>query len=53
MSRTGHLGLGLYIAKQIVLGQRWQMPNARSVGGTTTFAMCLPRQKESKEPLTS
>ena len=41
-SPAGHLGLGLYIARQIVLASGGTL-GARSVGGTTTFLMRLPR----------
>jgi PAS domain S-box-containing protein len=40
-STTGRLGLGLYIANQIVLASGGSL-QARSAGGTTTFAMHLP-----------
>ena len=36
------LGLGLYIAKQIVASHGGTL-NARSLDGTTTFAVVLPR----------
>jgi signal transduction histidine kinase len=45
-STTGNLGLGLYIAKQIVVASGGTL-EARSVDGTTTFAMRLPRQSAS------
>jgi signal transduction histidine kinase len=41
-SATGHLGLGLYIAHQIVLSHGGML-DAHSAGGTTTFVMRLPR----------
>lgn len=41
-SATGNLGLGLYIAKQIVLTSGGTL-DVRSADGTTTFAMRLPR----------
>lgn len=41
-SAGGNLGLGLYIAKQIVLAHGGTL-DARSTDGTTIFAMCLPR----------
>jgi signal transduction histidine kinase len=41
-STTGNLGLGLYIAHQIVLSHRGTL-DAHSAGGTTTFTMRLPR----------
>ena len=44
-SATGNLGLGLYIAHQIVLSHRGAL-DGRSVGGTTTFVMRLPRGDE-------
>jgi len=40
-SPTGHLGLGLYIASQIVQSHGGTL-EARSAGGTTTFVMRLP-----------
>lgn len=42
-SRAGNLGLGLYIAKEIVVAHGGTL-EARSEGGVTTFAMRLPRQ---------
>jgi signal transduction histidine kinase len=42
-SATGNLGLGLYIAHQIVLSHGGTL-DARSAGGTTTFVMRLPRR---------
>ncbi len=39
---TGNLGLGLYIAKQIVLSHGGTL-DAHSAGGRTTFVMRLPR----------
>jgi PAS domain S-box-containing protein len=42
-SSTGNLGLGLYIAKQIVLTSGGTL-DARSADGSTTFALRLPRQ---------
>lgn len=41
-SATGNLGLGLYIAHQIVLSHGGML-DAHSAGGTTTFVMRLPR----------
>ena len=41
-SATGSLGLGLYIAQQIVLSHGGTL-NAHSADGTTTFLMRLPR----------
>jgi signal transduction histidine kinase len=41
-SATGNLGLGLYIAHQIVLSHGGTL-DAHSAGGTTTFVMRLPR----------
>jgi signal transduction histidine kinase len=41
-SATGNLGLGLYIAHQIVLSHGGTL-DARSAAGTTTFEMRLPR----------
>jgi PAS domain S-box-containing protein len=45
-SATGNLGLGLYIAKQIVQSGSGTLA-ARSTGGKTTFSMRLPRQAPS------
>ncbi len=42
-STTGNLGLGLYIAHQIVLSHGGTL-DARSSDGTTTFVMRLPRR---------
>ena len=42
-SATGNLGLGLYIAREIVVSHGGTL-EARSAGGTTTFVMCLPRR---------
>ena len=42
-SATGSLGLGLYIANQIVLASGGTL-RARSAEGTTTFTMRLPRR---------
>ena len=44
-SATGNLGLGLYIAHQIVLAHGGTL-DAHSTHGTTTFVMCLPRLKQ-------
>ncbi len=44
-SATGNLGLGLYIAHQIVLSHGGTL-DARSAAGTTTFVMRLPRGDE-------
>ena len=41
-SKTGNLGLGLYIADQIVLSHGGTL-DAHSADGTTTFVMRLPR----------
>ena len=49
---TGHLGLGLYIARQIVLASGGTL-EARSVGGTTTFVMRLPRNVSKRSPFSS
>ncbi|MGZ6494411.1 MAG: sensor histidine kinase, partial [Actinomycetota bacterium] len=46
-SPSGHLGLGLYIAKQIVLSHGGTI-DARSADGTTTFAMRLPRRSPAE-----
>lgn len=48
-SPAGNLGLGLYIAKQIVLSSGGTL-DARSAGGTTTFVMRLPRVAPSANP---
>jgi PAS domain S-box-containing protein len=45
-SASGNLGLGLYIANQIVLSHRGTL-DARSAGGTTTFVIRLPRESRS------
>jgi len=42
-SAAGNLGLGLYIAKQIVLAKAGRL-DAHSVDGTTKFVMRLPRR---------
>ncbi len=44
ISKTGNLGLGLYIAHQIVLAHGGTL-DARSFGGRTTFAIRLPRRR--------
>jgi signal transduction histidine kinase len=41
-SKTGNLGLGLYIAKQVLLAHGGAI-DARSASGTTTFVLRLPR----------
>jgi signal transduction histidine kinase len=46
-SKTGNLGLGLYIAKQIVLAHRGTL-DARSSHGTTTFVLRLPREAKAR-----
>ena len=51
-SAAGNLGLGLYIARQIVAGSGGTL-DARSVDGTTTFVMRLPRQAPSVRPAPS
>ena len=48
-SPTGHLGLGLYIARQIVLASGGAL-EGRSVGGATTFVMRLPRNARAASP---
>ncbi|TKD02749.1 sensor histidine kinase [Polyangium fumosum] len=45
-SATGNLGLGLYIAHEIVLSHGGTL-EAHSAGGTTTFVMRLPRRSPS------
>ena len=45
-SATGNLGLGLYIAHEIVLSHGGTL-EAHSAGGTTTFVMRLPRDSPS------
>jgi signal transduction histidine kinase len=47
-STTGNLGLGLYIAKQIVLTSGGTL-DVRSAGGSTTFVMRLPRHTQQPE----
>jgi len=42
-SATGNLGLGLYIARQIMLSHGGTL-DAHSADGTTTFVMRLPRR---------
>ena len=51
-SAAGNLGLGLYIAKQIVLAGGGTL-DARSADGTTTFVMRLPRQAAPARPASS
>jgi PAS domain S-box-containing protein len=48
-SATGNLGLGLYIAKQIVHSGRGTLA-AYSADGLTTFLMRLPRHVSSSQP---
>ncbi len=50
-SSTGNLGLGLYIAYQIVLSHGGTL-DARSADGTTTFVMRLPRRRQTDLPTT-
>jgi signal transduction histidine kinase len=50
-SPTGNLGLGLYIAHQIVLSHGGTL-DAHSAGGTTTFVMRLPRHRQTDPPTT-
>lgn len=47
-SKAGNLGLGLYIARQIVLSHGGTL-DAHSVDGTTTFVMRLPRGAASSK----
>ncbi|MDQ3035490.1 MAG: HAMP domain-containing histidine kinase [Myxococcota bacterium] len=47
-SSTGNLGLGLYIAHQIVLSHGGTL-DAHSAGGRTTFVMRLPRRPVTGE----
>src|SRR5439155_26652666 len=47
-SATGNLGLGLYIAKQIVLAHGGTL-EARSADGTTTFRIKLPRDVDDRK----
>jgi signal transduction histidine kinase len=49
---SGNLGLGLYIAKHIVLASGGAL-DARSVDGTTTFVMRLPREPSPASPAPS
>jgi len=44
-SANGNLGLGLYIAKQIIIAHDGTL-DAHSAGGTTTFAVRLPRNRQ-------
>ena len=44
-SANGNLGLGLYIAKQIIIAHDGTL-DAHSAGGTTTFAVRLPRSRQ-------
>jgi PAS domain S-box-containing protein len=47
-SKAGNLGLGLYIARQIVLSHGGTL-DAHSLDGTTTFVMRLPRGAASSK----
>jgi signal transduction histidine kinase len=47
-ARAGHLGLGLYIAHEIVRSHGGTL-TAKSEGGTTTLEMRLPRHSPSEE----
>ena len=49
---AGNLGLGLYIAKQIVLASGGTL-DARSADGATTFVMRLPRRAAPARPASS
>jgi len=49
-SPTGNLGLGLYIAHQVVLSHGGTL-DAHSADGTTTFVMRLPRHSPPTNPL--
>jgi signal transduction histidine kinase len=51
-SATGNLGLGLYIAHQIVLSHGGTL-DGQSADGTTTFVMRLPRGLEAEQSMTS
>ena len=48
-SKTGNLGLGLYIAKQIVLSHGGTL-DVNAADGLTTFVMRLPRRAPSTPP---
>lgn len=48
-STTGNLGLGLYIAREIVRASGGSL-DARCVGGRTTFVMRLPRHLQMERP---
>jgi len=51
-SVTGNLGLGLYIAHQIVLSHGGTL-DVHSAGGTTTFVLRLPRRAPERQSSTS
>ncbi len=44
-SKLGHVGLGLYIAREIIVSHGGTLA-AGSAGGTTTFSICLPRPSD-------
>jgi PAS domain S-box-containing protein len=48
-AKVGHLGLGLYIAKQIAVASGGTL-DVRSGAGTTTFVMRLPRHTAPEQP---
>jgi signal transduction histidine kinase len=51
-ARTGHLGLGLYIAHEIMISHGGML-DARSCAGTTTFTMRLPRLPVVVDPVSA
>jgi signal transduction histidine kinase len=51
-ARSGHLGLGLYIAHEIMILHGGSL-DARSSAGTTTFTMRLPRLPVVVDPVSA